>query len=122
MRRRATARLHLEVDVGERLPAGFADDEAGLLLVDRPARREAAAGCRALTGPTIRSPRRERAESQFTRGIPNHRDGDFDVVTGRVRRARGAAVRRKSRLKIISTLALGYFYYDGTSVGRQQPP
>ena len=30
--------LLLEIDVGERLPVGVADDEAGLLLVDRPGR------------------------------------------------------------------------------------
>jgi hypothetical protein len=36
--RRAPSRLPLEVDVGERLPVGVADDEAGLLLVDRSGR------------------------------------------------------------------------------------
>jgi hypothetical protein len=34
----------LEIDVGQRLPVGVADDEAGLLLVDRPGRRGAASG------------------------------------------------------------------------------
>jgi hypothetical protein len=37
-----TSRLLLAIDVGERLPAGVADDETGLLLLDRPGRREAA--------------------------------------------------------------------------------
>jgi hypothetical protein len=36
MRRRAPSRLPLEIDLGEGLPAAVADDEAGLLLVDRP--------------------------------------------------------------------------------------
>src|SRR5580704_5335197 len=38
----AQSRLILEIDIRERLPVGVADDEAGLLLVDRPGRREAA--------------------------------------------------------------------------------
>jgi hypothetical protein len=42
VRRRATARLALEVDVGQRLAVGVADDEAGLLLLDGPGRREPA--------------------------------------------------------------------------------
>jgi hypothetical protein len=33
--------LPLAIDVSERLPVGVADDEAGLLLVDRPGRRRA---------------------------------------------------------------------------------
>jgi hypothetical protein len=36
------SKLSLEIDVGERLPVGVADDEAGLLLVDQPGRRDAA--------------------------------------------------------------------------------
>ena len=35
-------RLLDEIDVGERLAAGIADDEAFLVLIDRPRRREAA--------------------------------------------------------------------------------
>ena len=38
----------LEVDVGERLPVGDADDEAGVGLPDRPGGREAAGGHRGL--------------------------------------------------------------------------
>jgi hypothetical protein len=34
VRRRATAGLLLEIDVGERLTAGVADDEAGVGLLD----------------------------------------------------------------------------------------
>ena len=49
LRRCAAARLLLEIDVGERLPVGVADDEAppmqlGVGLVDGPRRREAALG------------------------------------------------------------------------------
>ena len=40
--RRSTPRLLLEIDIGKRLPVGVADDEAGLLLVDQPGRRDAA--------------------------------------------------------------------------------
>ena len=36
LRRRAPSRLLLKIDVGERLPGIVADDEAGILLVDRP--------------------------------------------------------------------------------------
>ena len=47
MRRRAPSGLILEIDVGERVPVGVADDEAppiqlGVGLVDGPGRREAA--------------------------------------------------------------------------------
>jgi hypothetical protein len=45
VRRRATAGLVLEVDVGERLPVGIADDEAGVGFLSGPGRREAACGC-----------------------------------------------------------------------------
>jgi hypothetical protein len=55
-----------------------------------PAPRSTAAPGSGGRGPGInggpydpRPPRRERAESQFARGIPNHPDGDFDVFTGR---------------------------------------
>src|SRR4029077_2921287 len=41
---RASARLLLEIDVGNRLPVGVADDEAGVGLLDGPGRREAALG------------------------------------------------------------------------------
>jgi hypothetical protein len=41
VRRRATSPLILEVDVGECLPVGVADDEAGVGLLDGPGRREA---------------------------------------------------------------------------------
>jgi hypothetical protein len=49
VRRRASSGLILEVDVGERLPVGVADDEAppiqlGVGLVDGRRRREAALG------------------------------------------------------------------------------
>jgi hypothetical protein len=37
-------RLILEIDVGECLPVGVADDEAGVGFFDGPARREAARG------------------------------------------------------------------------------
>jgi hypothetical protein len=40
---RAAARLILEIDVGERLSVVIADNEAGVLLLDRPRRRKAAA-------------------------------------------------------------------------------
>ena len=40
--RRAPPRLVLEIDVGQRLPVGVTDDEAGLGLLDGPGRREAA--------------------------------------------------------------------------------
>ena len=40
--RRAASRLILEIDVGERLPIGIADDEAGVGLLGGPGRREAA--------------------------------------------------------------------------------
>jgi hypothetical protein len=36
-----SSRLVLEVDIGERLALGVADDEAGVRLIDRPGRREA---------------------------------------------------------------------------------
>jgi hypothetical protein len=36
--------LLLEIDVGQRLPVGVADDEAGGILLDGPGRREAAGG------------------------------------------------------------------------------
>jgi hypothetical protein len=39
--RRAASRLILEVNVGERLAAVVADDEAGVGLLDGPGRREA---------------------------------------------------------------------------------
>jgi hypothetical protein len=42
--RRPPCRLLLEIDVGERLPVGVADDEAGVGLLDGPGRREAALG------------------------------------------------------------------------------
>ena len=42
--RRATARLFLAIDAGERLPVVIADDEAGVGLLDEPGRREAALG------------------------------------------------------------------------------
>ena len=42
--RRSTTRLVLEIDVGERLPIGVADDEAGVGLLGGPGRREAALG------------------------------------------------------------------------------
>jgi len=43
VRRRTSARLILEVEIAERLPAGVLDDEARIVvLVDRPRRREAA--------------------------------------------------------------------------------
>ena len=38
--RRAPSRLLLEINVGERLPVGVADDEAGVGLLDGPGRRE----------------------------------------------------------------------------------
>ena len=44
MRRRAPAPLLLEIDVGERLPVGVADDEAGVGFLDGPGRREVARG------------------------------------------------------------------------------
>jgi hypothetical protein len=44
VRRRASSRLLLVVDVGERLPVDVADDEAGVGLLDGPRRREAALG------------------------------------------------------------------------------
>jgi hypothetical protein len=34
MRRRPPSRLVLEIDVGERLPVGVADDEAGVGLIN----------------------------------------------------------------------------------------
>jgi hypothetical protein len=40
----APSRLLLEIDVGERLPVGVANDEALWVLVDHPRRREAARG------------------------------------------------------------------------------
>jgi hypothetical protein len=40
--RRPAPRLLLEIDVGERLPGGVADDEAGVGLLDGSRRREAA--------------------------------------------------------------------------------
>ena len=42
--RRACSRLLIEIDVGERLPVGVADDEAGVRLFGGPRRREAALG------------------------------------------------------------------------------
>ena len=42
LRRRAPPRLLLKIDVSQRLPVGVADDIAGLSLLDRPGRREAA--------------------------------------------------------------------------------
>jgi hypothetical protein len=42
MSRHPPFRLLLEIDVGERLPVGVADDEAGVGLLDGPGRREAA--------------------------------------------------------------------------------
>jgi hypothetical protein len=47
VRRRAPAGFVLEIDVGQRVPVGVADDEAvlaelGIGVVDRPRRREAA--------------------------------------------------------------------------------
>jgi hypothetical protein len=39
VRRRATPRLLLEIDVGERLPVGVADDEARVGFLDGPGRR-----------------------------------------------------------------------------------
>ena len=44
--RRPPSRLLLEIDVGERLPVGVADDEAGVGLLDGPGRREAGRGPR----------------------------------------------------------------------------
>ena len=44
VRRRSAAGLIFEIDVGERLPVGVADDEAGVGLLDGPGRREAALG------------------------------------------------------------------------------
>ena len=38
--RRSPSRLLLEIDIGERLPVGVADDEASVDLLDRPGRRE----------------------------------------------------------------------------------
>ena len=43
-RLRAPSGLFLEIDVGERLSVGVADDEARFLLVDGPGRREATLG------------------------------------------------------------------------------
>jgi hypothetical protein len=40
--RRAASRLMLEIDVGERLTVGVADDEAGVGFLGGPGRREAA--------------------------------------------------------------------------------
>ena len=40
----AASRLLFEIHVGERLPVGVADDEAGVGLLDGPGRREAALG------------------------------------------------------------------------------
>jgi hypothetical protein len=42
VRGRAPSRLLLEVDVGERLPVGVADNEADVGLLDGPGRRKAA--------------------------------------------------------------------------------
>jgi len=42
MRRRAPARLLLEIDIRERLPGMILHDEAGIGLLDGPGRREAA--------------------------------------------------------------------------------
>jgi hypothetical protein len=44
VRRRATVQLPIEVNIGERLPVGVADDEAGVGLLGGPGRREAACG------------------------------------------------------------------------------
>jgi len=41
--RRSAARLHLEVEIAERLTAGVAHAEAGGLFFDAPGRREATA-------------------------------------------------------------------------------
>ena len=38
MRRRTPSRLLFEIDVGERLPVGVADDEAGVGFLDGPGR------------------------------------------------------------------------------------
>jgi hypothetical protein len=44
VRRRASPRLILEIYVGERLPVGVADDEAGVRFLGKPGRWEAAGG------------------------------------------------------------------------------
>ena len=41
---RAPSRLVLEIDIGQRLPAGVADGETGVGFLDGPGRREAACG------------------------------------------------------------------------------
>ena len=43
-RRTSSRLLLLEIEVGQRLPVGVADDEAGVGLLDGPGRREAALG------------------------------------------------------------------------------
>ena len=49
--RLAPPRLILGINVGERLPAGVADDEAGVGFFGRPGRREAAHGRHQAVGP-----------------------------------------------------------------------
>jgi hypothetical protein len=67
--RRAPTGLVREIDVGQRLPAGVADDEAGVGFFGGPGRREAARGWHGGVLVTMANCEGQAAVTLFTRGV-----------------------------------------------------
>jgi hypothetical protein len=97
----APAGLVLVVAIGQRLPVGVADDEAGIRLLDGPARREAAPGH---TDPT-RQFRQQASAASTDRSSGGRALTDPKIPRAGPEMAAGAFSPLKGRVTVSPTLA-----------------